>query len=83
MWAAISYLLLAIVFIFMGWQLRQSYFQYLFYWTALSLIVSGSGDTFLISQKYSENEKMALFHLYPLGIHSFSTWCTSVQCMES
>ena len=83
MWAAISYLLLAIIFIFMGWQVSPSYFSVLFYWTALSLLLVSGAYFFNLAKIFRKRENGVIPFLYPLGIHSFSTWCTSVQCMES
>ena len=43
MWAATSYLILALIFIFIGWEVNSVYFAVVFYWSALSLIlVSGA-----------------------------------------
>eukprot|EP00493_Phyllostaurus_siculus_P023984 UN24321 len=66
MWAATSYLILALIFIFIGWEVNSVYFAVVFYWSALSLILV-SGAYILIWRKFLESVKMASSHFIFAG----------------
>ncbi|KPH93788.1 hypothetical protein AMS58_15495 [Pseudoalteromonas porphyrae] len=81
MWAAISYLLLAIVFIIMGWQVSPSYFSVLFYWTALSLTLVGCAYVFNIAKIFRKRENGVIpfyirwaFIPFLLGAQVYNAW---------
>jgi hypothetical protein len=50
MWAAMSYIVLAVVFIVMGWLVDAVYFSIMFYWTALSLLLVGGAYVFNVAK---------------------------------
>ena len=81
MWAAISYLLLAIVFIFMGWQVSPSYFSVLFYWTALSLLLVSGAYFFNLAKIFRKRENGVIpfyirwaFIPFLLGAQVYNAW---------
>ncbi|MBB1331947.1 MAG: diacylglycerol kinase (ATP) [Pseudoalteromonas rhizosphaerae] len=81
MWAAISYLLLAIVFIIMGWQVSPSYFSLLFYWTALSLLLVSGAYFFNIAKIFRKRENGVIpfyirwaFIPFLLGAQVYNAW---------
>ena len=56
MWAAISYLLLAFILIFIGWEVNSIYFSIVFYWSALSLLLVGGAYIFDIAKVFRKRE---------------------------
>ncbi len=81
MWAAVSYILLAIVFIIMGWQVSPSYFSFLFYWTALSLLLVGGAYVFNIAKIFRKRENGVIpfyirwaFVPFLLGAQVYNAW---------
>ncbi|NMM39833.1 diacylglycerol kinase family protein [Pseudoalteromonas arctica] len=81
MWAAISYLLLAIVFIIMGWQVSPSYFSLLFYWAALSLLLVSGAYFFNIAKIFRKRENGVIpfyirwaFIPFLLGAQVYNAW---------
>ncbi len=81
MWAAVSYILLAIVFIIMGWQVSPSYFSILFYWTALSLLLVGGAYVFNIAKIFRKRENGVIpfyirwaFVPFLLGAQVYNAW---------
>lgn len=56
MWAAISYLVLALLFIFIGWEVNSVYFSLVFYWTALSLLLVSAAYLFNAGKIFRKRE---------------------------
>ena len=81
MWAAISYFILAIVFIIMGWQVSPSYFSLLFYWAALSLLLVSGAYIFNIAKIFRKRENGVIpfyirwaFIPFLLGAQVYNAW---------
>ncbi|AYM88565.1 MULTISPECIES: diacylglycerol kinase family protein [Pseudoalteromonas] len=56
MWAATSYLILALIFIFIGWEVNSVYFAVVFYWSALSLILVSGAYIFNLAKIFRKRE---------------------------
>lgn len=56
MWAAISYLVLSLLFIFIGWEVNSVYFSLVFYWTALSLLLVSAAYLFNAGKIFRKRE---------------------------
>lgn len=56
MWAATSYLILALIFIFIGWEVNSVYFAIVFYWSALSLILVSGAYIFNLAKIFRKRE---------------------------
>lgn len=56
MWAAMSYLILALIFIFIGWEVNSVYFAVVFYWSALSLILVSGAYIFNLAKIFRKRE---------------------------
>ncbi|TMO81863.1 hypothetical protein CWC16_01660 [Pseudoalteromonas sp. S3776] len=56
MWAATSYLILALIFIWIGWEVNSVYFAVVFYWSALSLILVSGAYIFNLAKIFRKRE---------------------------
>ncbi|ASM52124.1 hypothetical protein PESP_b0584 [Pseudoalteromonas espejiana DSM 9414] len=56
MWAATSYLILALIFIFIGWEVNSVYFAIVFYWSALSLVLVSGAYIFNLAKIFRKRE---------------------------
>lgn len=81
MWAAISYIVLAVVFIVMGWQVDAVYFSIMFYWTALSLLLVGGAYVFNVAKIFRKRENGVIpfyirwaFVPFLLGAQVYNAW---------
>ncbi|WP_394190205.1 diacylglycerol kinase family protein [Pseudoalteromonas atlantica] len=81
MWAAISYIVLALVFIVMGWQVDAVYFSIMFYWTALSLLLVGGAYVFNVAKIFRKRENGVIpfyirwaFVPFLLGAQVYNAW---------
>ena len=81
MWAAISYLILACVLIFIGWEIHSIYFSLFFYWTALSLSLVSGAYIFNIGKIFRKRENGVIpfyirwaFIPFLLGAQVYNAW---------
>jgi diacylglycerol kinase family enzyme len=81
MWAAMSYIVLAVVFIVMGWLVDAVYFSIMFYWTALSLLLVGGAYVFNVAKIFRKRENGVIpfyirwaFVPFLLGAQVYNAW---------
>lgn len=81
MWAAISYLILACVLIFIGWEIHSIYFSLFFYWSALSLSLVSGAYIFNIGKIFRKRENGVIpfyirwaFIPFLLGAQVYNAW---------
>lgn len=81
MWAAISYLLLAFLLIFIGWEVNSIYFSLIFYWSALSLLLVGGAYLFDIAKIFRKRENGVIpfyirwaFIPFLFGAQLYNSW---------
>ena len=81
MWAAISYLILAMLLIFTGWEVNSVYFSIVFYWTALSLTLVSAAYIFNIAKIFRKRENGVIpfyirwaFVPFLFGVQIYNAW---------
>lgn len=81
MWAAISYLLLALLLIFIGWEVNSVYFAIVFYWTALSLLLVSTAYIFNTAKIFRKRENGVIpfyirwaFVPFLFGVQIYNAW---------
>jgi len=81
MWAAFSYLALAIVFIIAAIRVETVYFALFFYWTALSLLLVSGAYFFNIARIFRKRENGVIpiyirwaFIPFLLGAQLYNAW---------
>jgi diacylglycerol kinase (ATP) len=81
MWAAISYLLLALLLILIGWKVDSVYFAIVFFWSALSLTLVGGAYIFDIAKIFRKRENGVIplyirwaFVPFLLGAQLYNAW---------
>jgi len=67
MWAAISYSLLALVLIFIGWEVNSVYFAIVFYWTALSLLLVSAAYIFNAAKIFRKRDKVEALYIHTIN----------------
>lgn len=81
MWAAISYLVLACVLVFIGWEIHSVYFSLFFYWSALSLVLVSGAYIFNSGQIFRKRENGVIpfyirwaFIPFLLAVQVYNSW---------
>ena len=81
MWAAISYLILALLLILTGWEVNSVYFSIVFYWTALSLMLVSAAYIFNIAKIFRKRENGVIpfyirwaFVPFLFGVQIYNAW---------
>ncbi|WP_024611774.1 diacylglycerol kinase family protein [Pseudoalteromonas sp. TB64] len=81
MWAAISYLILALLLILTGWEVNSVYFSIVFYWTALSLTLVSAAYIFNIAKIFRKRENGVIpfyirwaFVPFLFGVQIYNAW---------
>lgn len=81
MWAAIGYLVLALILIFIGWEVNSVYFALVFYWTALSLSLVSAAYIFNIAKIFRKRENGIIpfyirwaFVPFLFGVQIYNAW---------
>ena len=81
MYAAISYLVIALIFIFIGWGVNSIYFSLAFYWSALSFLLVSVAYIFNIAKIFRKRENGKIpfyirwaFIPFLLSVQIYNTW---------
>ena len=81
MWAAIGYSLLALLLIFIGWEVNSVYFAIVFYWTALSLLLVSTAYIFNTAKIFRKRENGVIpfyirwaFVPFLFGVQIYNAW---------
>ena len=82
MWAAISYLALAIIFIIVAIRVELVYFALFFYWAALSLLLVSGAYFFNIARIFRKREN-GVIPIYIRWAFIPFTRGSNIQCLVS